>query len=208
MRQRAVGHINYVMAASAPEADRAIRSNRELRDRAISPEVRAVWHADHRTHIRLGEMADARELLAHDVRLPPKLRGVGKELPLETAGHAKLRIRRRDAVGRGAQDLDNLGARKTLVFPRDTRPHQFVGQPACDEDSAPLIASKSVATGGEVRQFERDETSIVWLGEKVGWRLKWISAGRVRIIVWSQHACVVPRLRMARRSAGIVAHAR
>ena len=101
------------------------------------------------------------------MRLPPKLRGVGKELQLETAGHAKFGIRWRDAIGRGAQDLDNLGARKTLVFLRDTCPHQFVGQPACDEDSAPLIASKSVATGGEVRQFERDETSIVWLGEKV-----------------------------------------
>src|SRR5262245_9546179 len=125
MRERAVRHIYYLVAANAPKADRAIRSNRELRDRAIGPEVRAVWHADHRMHIRLGEMADARELLANDARLPSELRGISEELPLEAAGRAKLRPGRRDAVRRGAQDLDDPGAREALALQRNTRAHQF-----------------------------------------------------------------------------------
>src|SRR5690242_17872235 len=98
MHQRAIGHVEHVVAAGAAEANGAVVADGELRDGAIAPGVGAVGHADSLLHRRVGETADARKELADNACLPVELRGIGEMLPLEAAGLAQFWVARLDTV--------------------------------------------------------------------------------------------------------------
>src|SRR5579883_1393312 len=116
MHERTGRHIEDIVAASATETNRAIRTNPKLGDGAIAPGIGAGWHAERRTHDRVGEAPDAHQLLANDARLPLQLRRIGEVLPLEAAGFAKLRVARGDAIWRRTQHLHQRGAGIVAAF--------------------------------------------------------------------------------------------
>src|SRR5690242_3994761 len=160
MHQRAVGHVEHVVAAGAAEADGAVVADGELRNSAIAPGVGAVGHADGRLHRRVGKMTDAREELADDARLPVELRGIGEVLPLEAAGLAQLRVAWLDTVGRGTQHFDKGGARIVAALAGEAGAHELTRQAAGDEDGAALVAADGIAAIGEVGQLQLDQWPV------------------------------------------------
>ena len=137
------------------------------------------------------QAGDPRQLLGHPERLEPAL---GAELHvLEVAApaapRAGVRARRRDAVGRGRQDLHGVGPQVPGGGGGDPGDDPLTRQGVAHEDDPPVgCPAHAAAAGGDGADLELQESGVArgshggqrTVGHREGWEQKGVAAGHGR----------------------------
>ena len=145
-REEALLHVDDLVPAARPvEAEHeAVRAGREgVLELVPVAELGARGHD--RLERRLGEAAEARERVAHLLRLRLELARVGVVLEAAATARPEVAARRRDAVGPGLEQRRPDRLRKSALHLRRTGAHEVAGQPTAHEDDEPVDPPDAVS---------------------------------------------------------------
>ena len=134
-------------------------AERELHLVAVAPRV---VHAADGLQLVLGEVRDALQGVHHLLLLELQLRRVVQRLPLAAAALLRVAAARRDAAGRGSDDLEGLRLGVRLAPLGHAREHVVAGYRSAHEHDELVQARDALPAVGERGDVELDGVSGAW----------------------------------------------